>query len=399
MVTDNITGLTWQGCSAGQRGEGCSGIAEAMSWMAALPYCDALDWGGHVDWYLPDEFELQSILDYGRTSPAIDESSFPNTPAERWWDDWFWSSSLHAVFSDQAWTVHSASADIFGEDKDEVGYVRCARGALPSVQVRFERTERVAEQPVVEDNVTSLMWQGCSAGQRGNDCAADAAEIYDWEESLAYCESLAWSGHSDWRLPDIRELRSIVDNRRADPAVDPAVFPNTPFSRMDWPHGRVWSSTPRGYRNFGLYVGFLDGNAHFYEMAEQRRVRCVRDVRLSPPEPTSETPTPTASATAMLTASATAMPTASATAMPTETRTSTPTPGGQTQPHLYMPKVQNRPLAQGGGGARCMIGLSVDLRVVTALRLPGSDATPYWSSSRCTFGCRVTGASVTLLRD
>jgi len=312
-----------------------------MSWSAALDYCDSLEWGGESDWYLPDEFELQSIMDFERTSPAIDPGSFPNTPADRWWDDWYWSSSSHDVFPDQAWTVHSASADVFGEDKAGEGYVRCARSSQLGALVRFEREEGATGQVLVADSVTGLDWQGCAAGLSGGDCSEGEAAIYDWSASLAYCEDLSWGGATDWRLPNVIELRSIVDNRRSDPAVDVQAFPNTPYSRLDWPHGRFWSSTPRGYRNFGLYVGFLDGNAHFYKMEEERHVRCVRGEGRAAPEPTPQEPTATAtsaaSATSTPTRPSTPTPTYSQPSTSTPTPTATATPGAEEQPSLYLP--------------------------------------------------------------
>ena len=47
----------------------------------------------------------------------------------------------------------------------------------------------------------------------------------DWVTALQTCESLDYGGRTDWRLPSVLELRSIVDLTRVTPAVDPAVFP------------------------------------------------------------------------------------------------------------------------------------------------------------------------------
>lgn len=42
-----------------------------------------------------------------------------------------------------------------------------------------------------------------------------------WQNALKYCEGLALAGHTDWRLPNVRELLSIVDYGRYDPSIDP----------------------------------------------------------------------------------------------------------------------------------------------------------------------------------
>jgi hypothetical protein len=52
--------------------EGHGNDAKRLVWCNALAYCEDLELGGHDDWRLPNVRELQSILDYGRSSPAID---------------------------------------------------------------------------------------------------------------------------------------------------------------------------------------------------------------------------------------------------------------------------------------------------------------------------------------
>jgi len=77
----------------------------------------------------------------------------------------------------------------------------------------------------VTDNCTGLMWQKVTGNrERG----------LDWCSALDYCESLELAGHNDWRLPNLRELQSIVDYGRIGPSIDP-VFDSAPFI--------YWSST------------------------------------------------------------------------------------------------------------------------------------------------------------
>jgi len=81
---------------------------------------------------------------------------------------------------------------------------------------------------------------------------------------------VTFAGHNDWRLPNIRELQTIVDRSVYDPAIDTAAFPNTPASLF-------WSAS--AYAN-GIYtawgVGFLNGSPYYYVKGSTIQVRLVR---------------------------------------------------------------------------------------------------------------------------
>ncbi|HEY9164269.1 MAG TPA: DUF1566 domain-containing protein, partial [Magnetovibrio sp.] len=61
-----------------------------------------------------------------------------------------------------------------------------------------------------------------------------------WPTALAYCESLTLAGHGDWRLPNVKELQSIVDYTKNDPALDQRFLNQS--DRKGW----FWSSTSHG---------------------------------------------------------------------------------------------------------------------------------------------------------
>jgi hypothetical protein len=298
VVTDGITKLVWQGCSKGQSGASCAGEGELGDWFDAESYCDALDWGGTQDWTLPDAWELQSIADYSTTGPAIDGTAFVNTPhhfpedMNAWWSECVWSKSSYAGDESVVWTLLVNNGDVsstsgnpwHNNDKAASGwpgcYVRCVRESAPRTVERLFLRDPSAAEPVVDDAATRLEWQGCSNGQSGNGCEGSAALI-DWKSALAYCEGLSFGGRTDWRLPNVMELRSIVDQTRISAAIDPSLFPNTP--RYDGAPGtsnnagQYWSATGRWYHDFALYVDYNFGFSHFYVQSEGRHVRCVRD--------------------------------------------------------------------------------------------------------------------------
>jgi len=235
VVIDNVTGLVWQGCAAGLTRNACdSGLAAKYSWQDALAYCDGLNWGGQQDWHLPDPYELHSIVDLGTASPPkIDTTAFPATPSNLFWS----SSSVGPGF---AWYVDFDLYLGYVGNRSAGGnyYVRCVRSGPGSwaQSQRFSRNTSVMDQPVVVDNVTGLSWQGCAAGLTGNACGPGTAATYAWANALGYCTGLDWGGHQDWRLPDAKELHSIVNQRTTRPAIDTTAFPATPSDSF-------WSSS------------------------------------------------------------------------------------------------------------------------------------------------------------
>jgi hypothetical protein len=247
LVIDNATGLTWQGCPAGLSGSDCAtGTLATYLWQDALAYCDSLNFGGYQDWHLPDPYELDSINDFG----TIDQTAFPTDTGS---GKDFWSSTSEAAHRSFAFT--SSYTSLNKEIYDEM--VRCVRGGTPPTSLRF--TRNTSAEPVVVDNTTGLTWQGCVAGLTGSDCATGSATIMVWADGLAYCEGLSWAGQSDWRVPNRKELASIVDSRRTSPAIDLTAFPATPSNQYQW-SSSSWVTSCSGTDCRGCYVSFIDGH-------------------------------------------------------------------------------------------------------------------------------------------
>jgi len=114
----------------------------------------------------------------------------------------------------------------------------------------------------VTDNNTKLMWsKNASLGGDKN-----------WYDAGSYCASVTLAGHSDWRLPPISELRSLIDGDQFDPALPPG----NPFTNVQFVN---WSST--AYADGTYYAWF----ARFYDgvvgldikSSDRLSVWCVRD--------------------------------------------------------------------------------------------------------------------------
>ena len=93
----------------------------------------------------------------------------------------------------------------------------------------------------VTDKVTGLMWKQCSEGLSGMGCGDGSATALNWQEALLVPGSVnnqgGFAGFTDWRLPNIKELGSIVSQRCSHQAINTSVFPNTPSAGY-------WSATP-----------------------------------------------------------------------------------------------------------------------------------------------------------
>ncbi|MHC4342019.1 MAG: Lcl C-terminal domain-containing protein, partial [Planctomycetota bacterium] len=223
---------------------------------------------GHKDWRLPTIKELYSLIDFNGNShgrppvPYIDTRFFAfrfGDPAsgERLIDSQYWSSTEYVGLTMRGdatvFGVNFADGRIKGYPRDTgprgrpaEHFVRYVRGNPDYGKNRFVS----GKDGTISDLATGLMW-----------AQADSGKPLDWEESLAYCESLELAGHSDWRLPNIKELHSIVDYTRAPDArnrtsIGPAI---DPVFGMSHPEAWFWSGTTHleGGRIQGAFAAYI----------------------------------------------------------------------------------------------------------------------------------------------
>jgi hypothetical protein len=258
-VRDRVTGLTWQ-------------HEPVLSTFAAAPgLCGALELGGHGDWRVPSTKELYSLIDFdGRTGsggslyqvpadavPYLDTEVFGfayGTEVDmgaggRYIDSQFVTSTayVHTVMNGQAafFGVNFADGRIKGYPQDGHGrswFLRCVRGEAYGGN-DFED----AGDGTIHDRATGLTWIQADSAGLGAGSASDGT--MDWGEALAWCEALEMSGAGDWRLPNAKELHSLVDYSRSpdttgSAALDP-IFEATPITnelgQQDF--GFYWTST------------------------------------------------------------------------------------------------------------------------------------------------------------
>jgi len=112
---------------------------------------------------------------------------------------------------------------------------------------------------IVSDNVTHLEWQDDAVGTTTN-----------WQGAIDRCEGLTLGGHSDWRLPNINELKSIVDRSKSNPAIVDGFTQTSSYYYY-------WSSTTiEGSKDGAWGVYFSYGSVYYYSKDGNGYVRCVR---------------------------------------------------------------------------------------------------------------------------
>ena len=111
----------------------------------------------------------------------------------------------------------------------------------------------------ISDLVTALTWQ-----------QEDDNNTRNHADAIAYCQNLTLAGKNNWRLPNVKELTSIVDFHVLAPSIDRAIFLNTAASYY-WSASSVASNSSNAW-----VVYFLNGVAFSGNKTSNYYVRCVR---------------------------------------------------------------------------------------------------------------------------
>ena len=265
-ITDNITGLMWE-----------QNMGEKMTFEEAFIKAENSTLGGYTDWRVPTIKELYSLILFtGQVKGAHSIDLFIDTfyftqplgdtsKGEREIDAQTWSSTEYVgktMRSDKTvFGVNFIDGRIKGYPKyhprtkePNTMYFRMVRGNTDYGKNNFIDNG----DGTISDLATGLMWQ-----------KSDDGISRDWQESLAYAEDLTLGNKSDWRLPNAKELQSIVDySRSLQTTNSPAINPIFKTSEIKDANGTTnypffWTSTTHkdGRNSYGsaVYVAFGEG--------------------------------------------------------------------------------------------------------------------------------------------
>ncbi|MDM8564112.1 DUF1566 domain-containing protein [Candidatus Halobeggiatoa sp. HSG11] len=295
-ITDNVTGLMWQK-SPDTDGDGDINADDKLSYTDAMTYCDNLALAGYSDWQLPDIKQAYSLIDFnGEDSsrysgtdtsgliPFIDTDYFDfgygdTNAGERIIDAQYASVTQYVsttMNGDQTmFGVNFADGRIKGygmslHGQDKTFYVSCVRGNSNYGQNSFTDNS----DGTITDSTTDLMWS-----------QDDSESVRDWEQTLAWVEqqnATNYLGYSNWRLPNVKELQSLIDYTRSpdttsSAAIDP-LFNATAITNedgaSDYPY--YWSSTTHisyggaganaAYLSFGRAIGSIDSGSTWLDV-------------------------------------------------------------------------------------------------------------------------------------
>ena len=272
-VKDEITGLTWQKSYD-------SGIYYWAATQTVVNNLNQQNYGGYNDWRLPTIKELYSLWNGNTGWPYIDTRYFTinYSSEEELSHAIFWSSDKYTgvlgnvsgntpgaelAFGVNFGTGHIKAYSISVGPKH---LVRCVRGNLAYAVNLFQNNG----DGTISDLATGLMWQQIDNGSG-----------IDWKHALTCAQTqntANYLGHNDWRLPNSKELQSLVDYTRSPSATNSAnvgpainsIFNCTAITndggKADYPY--YWTSTsaipnPNGTYVYAWYVAFgraEDGN-------------------------------------------------------------------------------------------------------------------------------------------
>lgn len=285
-ITDMVTGLMWEKAQS------------YMAWSNAASNAVNANTGGYNDWRVPTIKELYSLIYFSgsqgsgnpaASTPPSDAVPFIDTD---YFDFEYPSSGRYIDVQFISQTTYSgvalfSSETFFGlnlADGRIKAYPQSGNMSNSNYPCRFVRgNSNYGANDFVDngdetitDNATGLMW--CKYDS-GNDMFKSDVSGYtnndgslNWQEALDFSENISFAGYSDWRLPNAKELHSIVDYSRSpdatnSAAIDP-IFDVTEITneanQTDYPS--FWTSTTFNPGSdaiviyFGRALGYLDGS-------------------------------------------------------------------------------------------------------------------------------------------
>ncbi|NQY94999.1 MAG: DUF1566 domain-containing protein [Campylobacteraceae bacterium] len=297
-ISDNTTGLMWQ-----------KTFSNKLSWNEALNYANNSKLAGYSDWRIPTIKELYSLINFSGVtgSGSSKSSSVPNnakpyintsyfdfeySPTNRYIDAQYWTQTDYVSTTMNGaktfFGVNFADGRIKGYPKYNKGnrgstafYLRLVRGNKEYGKNKF----RDQNDGSIYDEATQLTWMKYDSGADSFQSLRIKGAL-NWEKALGFCENINYAGSSNWRLPNAKELQSIVDYSKSPDRTNSAaingLFHTTAIknnnAQTDYPF--YWTSTThldgRQLGDSAVYIAF--GRAMGYMSDRRTNTKKLLDV-------------------------------------------------------------------------------------------------------------------------
>lgn len=257
---DNVTGLLWQ-----------AQPTHELSWGEARQQAataNAQTLCGVDDWRMPGLDELQGLVHYGKpAAPSLDEQFLPDSIV-----GFHWSGAADRTPGSRARVVNFRHGYINAVDTAKPASLRLVRGDTWHGEMIGHGDGTITEPR------TGLMWDVCAVGtDAGTDCNGDDT-VTTWQDALWLVRERNngnWRGHNDWRMPNVKELATLIDAAQQRPAINTRHFPQAAAAAH-------WTSTSHHelpHMAWAVYFGA--GNVFAKDKNTLARLRLVRDANAS----------------------------------------------------------------------------------------------------------------------
>ena len=264
--TDSLTGLMWTKNANPPNGK--------MNWYEALDYVAAMNTGtyqnfGYTDWRLPNVNELVSLINAEQPNSAtwLSNQGFTNVQSVE-----YWSSTYHTYYPSYDILVSMLSGNTWGTIKTEYGHylwpVRAGQCGVDTSVICLPKTGQTVSYYNGDDGdlEKGVAWPDTRFHDNGNGTVTDSLTGLMWtknanqagismnfQQALNYVQTVNTGGYNDWRLPNKKELQSLIDYSQYNPALPRG----NPFTNVHtfYVSSTTWSYDP----NYVWYVNMVVG--------------------------------------------------------------------------------------------------------------------------------------------
>ncbi len=257
-TTDINTKLIWQ--------DDNNSNSLLVDYTQAKNYCKTLRNTASSSWRLPSRDELLTTVSYIDNTPSVD-SAFAFTSAK----GQYWTSTAVSGDDTSHWYIDFDNGESSFENEDLKNSVRCVVDSSDTNGTNFyiqsDYIRPASSEFVTDTNATYLLWQD------------DESVINSFDDAITYCQNLILEdenglSYSEWRLPNIKELTTIIDDTVSG-SFTPAIenkFTHTAANLYD----RYWSSTTLNAESSKAWsISFEYGKNRPALKTDLNYVRCV----------------------------------------------------------------------------------------------------------------------------